>query len=794
MLHTYLKIAWRGLLTKKSYTFINVGGLAAGLATAMLIGLWIFDELSYDRYHQNYDKIAQVMLNQTFDGKVSSGTSQPLQVGSELNNKFGSNFKHVVMSSGTRNSVLSVGANPVTISGKFMDVDAPEMLSLEMLTGKRESLQDINSILLSESTAQVLFGTKDPLGEVVRINNKSDLEVTGVYRDIPENSSFSDLRFIAPWEFMVKDEELADRVGWGNNWFLTYVQLADQVNLATVSSSIKDVKRSHIDPEDADRINPELFLHPMSKWHLYSKFENGVSIGGRIEFVWLFGTIGIFVLFLACINFMNLSTARSEKRAKEVGIRKVIGSFRSQLITQFFSESLLVTFLAFGFSIALVQLALPWFNEVSGKKMILPWDNWFFWAASIGFTILTGLIAGSLPAFYFSSFKPISVLKGTFKVGKFATLPRKALVVIQFTVSVTLIIGTIIVYRQIQFAKNRPVGYGREGLVTIPIHTAAIKDHFEALRTDLISTGLVSEVALSQSSITNTWTTNSGFNWRGKDPSMQDVVITGAISPEFGKVVDWKIVEGRDFSRDFASDSSGFILNQAAVEYMGFEEPIGETIQAFDRTYTIIGVVENMVTQSLYEPVKQSAFYLDSFNRARLINIKINPEVSGEKALEGIGNVFKDYDPSVPFEYSFADDEFAGKYAFEERIGKLTGFFTALAVFISCLGLSGLASYIAEQRKKELGIRKVLGATVINLWYMLSSEFVLLVVISCVISIPISYAYLHGWLEQFEYRVPLHWWVFLAAGVGAMGVALLTVSFQSIKAALMNPVKSLKSE
>ncbi|WP_057940117.1 ABC transporter permease [Algoriphagus resistens] len=794
MLRTYLKIAWRGLLNKKSYALINIGGLAVGLATAILIGLWIYDEVSFNRSHKHYKTIAQVMLNQTFDGEVSTGTGQALQLGPELNGKYGNNFNYVVMSSGTRGSVLSTGTNPATKTGRFMGDEAPELLSLDMLSGSRNGLKDINSILLSESTAKILFGEKSPEGEIVRINNKADLEVTGIYKDIPENSSFADLDFIAPWNFMVKDEELADRVGWGNNWFLAYVQLADHADMGSVSKAIAAIKRENIVQEDADRIKPELFLHPMSDWHLYSKFENGISVGGRIEFVWLFGTIGVFVLFLACINFMNLSTARSEKRAKEVGIRKVVGSFRSQLISQFFSESLVVTFLALFCSVFLVYLSLPWFNEVSGKSILLPWNNWLFWVVIVGFTVLTGLIAGSLPAFYFSSFKPISVLKGTFKVGKFAALPRKALVIIQFTVSITLIIGTIIVYQQIQFAKNRPVGYGKEGLVSIPIKTAAVKDQFEAIRNDLIATGMVNEAALSQSSITNTWTTNSGFDWRGKDPGMQDVVITAAISHEFGKVVDWQIVEGRDFSRDFASDSSGFILNQAAVEYMGFEDPIGETIKAFDRSYTVIGVVENMVTQSLYEPVKQAAFYIDSFNRTRLINVKINPDVSVTEALAEIGEVFKKHDPSVPFEYSLADDEFAAKYLFEERIGKLTGFFAVLALLISCLGLFGLASFIAEKRTKELGIRKVLGASISSLWRMLSYEFVLLVVISCLIAIPVSYSYLRGWLDQFEYRVPLYWWVFGVAGLGAMVITLLTVSFQSIKAALMNPVESLKSE
>ncbi|MFC4874582.1 ABC transporter permease [Negadavirga shengliensis] len=793
MWKNYLKIAYRNLRRQWGYSLINIGGLAVGMALAILIGLWIYDELSFNKYHKNYHRIARVMQNQTFDGEVVTWGSQAVQLGPELRNSYGSNFEHVVISSFTRSPILTFGEKALAKTGNFMEADAPGMLSLKMLKGTHAGLKDPYTILLSESTAKAFFGDSDPVGEILKMDSRLDVKVTGVYEDLPHNSTFKDLNFIAPWDLMVKSENLEERVGWGNSWFQAFVQVAENVDMAQASLAIKEAKQHNVGDEDK-RFNPELFLHPMAKWHLYSQFENGISVGGKITFVWLFGIIGGFVLLLACINFMNLSTARSEKRAKEVGIRKVVGSFRSQLINQFFGESLVVTALAFALSILLVQLALPWFNEVADKQMTVLWTSPLFWLTGIGFTFFTGLVAGSYPAFYLSAFRPIKVLKSTFRTGRFGSIPRKALVVVQFTVSITLIIGTIIVFQQIQHAKNRPVGYDRKGLITIPIKTEEIRNHYEAFRNDLLASGTIAEAALSESTIINTGVTNSGFEWKGKDPNMQDEIVTGGVNHEFGKTVGWKIKEGRDFSRDFATDSSGFILNETAVKYMGLENPIGETVKAFGGNYTIIGVVEDIVTQSLYQPVRQTIFYIDTFNRIKFINIKINPQVSAGKAIAEIESIFKKHHPATPFEYQFADEEFAAKFLNEERIGRLAGFFAILAVFISCLGLFGLASFVAEQRTKEIGIRKILGASVATLWGMLSSDFVVLVMISCFIAIPVSYFYLNGWLLQYEYRIGIAWWVFVVAGAGALAIAVLTVSFQSIRAALANPVESLRSE
>ncbi len=803
MYRSYFKMGWRNLLKYKAHSVINTGGLAVGMAVAMLIGLWLYDELSFNSYHDNYYRIARVMQNQLINGKIETWNSQAMQLGPAIRTSYGSNFQHIVLSSFTGGHILAYEEKVLTKTGNFMEPHAPELLTLHMLEGSRSGLNDLHSILLSESVAKAFFGEEDPMGKVLKIDNKLEVSVTGVYEDLPFNSSFSDLSFIAPWDLMVKSQNLEERVGWGNNWFQVLVQVAEHVEMGRASAAIKNVKLDNLSEEEA-KFKPELFLHPMPQWHLYSTFENGVSVGGRIQMVRLVGIIGGIVLLLACINFVNLSTARAEKRAKEVGVRKVVGSKRSQLISQFFSESLLVVVLAFVFSLLLVQLMLPWFNEVADKQIAILWANPLFWLFSLVFVFLTGLMAGSYPAFFLSSFSPIKVLKGSngfetlrktsFWLGRFHSLPRKILVIVQFTVSVILIIGTIIVYQQIQFAKNRPVGYERNGLITIPMKTDEVFDHFEVLRNDLLATGVVSAVALSESPITNTWVTNSGFEWKGKDPNMQDEIVTVGITHDFGKVVGWEVIEGRDFSLDFSTDSSGFILNETAVKYMGFDNPIGQTVRAFGRVYTVIGVVKDMVTQSLYQPVKQTIFYIDTYHRVGIINLKISPQVSASIALAEIEPIFKKHNPATPFEYNFADEEFAQKFAYEARIGKLAGFFAVLAIFISSLGLFGMASFVAEQRTKEIGIRKILGASVVHLWQMLSTDFVVLVMVSCLIAVPVAYYGLHQWLQQYSYRTDIAWWVFAVAGLSALLITLLTVSYQTTKAALRNPVESLRSE
>jgi ABC-type antimicrobial peptide transport system permease subunit len=792
MYKNYLKTAFRSLTKNKMHSFINIAGLSAGMAVTILIGLWINDELAFDKYHRNCNSIAQVLQNQTFIGVVGTQPTIPMPLGEELRTNYGRDFKKIVMSSGTGKHLIAAGNKNFVKTGNYMQAEAPSLFSLKMLSGSGNSLKDPRAILLSQTIATAIFGNADPINKMIKFDDTASLKVTGVYEDLPVNTTLHDVEFIVPWELQGK--KVKDNIqNWDNNGWKIYVQMADGVDINKVSAKIRNSKYDKSDNAER-KFKPVIFLQPMSKWHLYSEFKNGINVGGRIQYVWLFGIIGVFVLLLACINFMNLATAKSERRAKEVGIRKAIGSQRWQLIYQFFSESLLMAFMAFGLSLLLAALALPKFNEVAGANMNLPLNNPLFWAAGIGFTLVAGLIAGSYPAFYLSSFKPVKVLKGTYKAGRLATIPRKVLVVLQFTVSIGIIISTIVVFRQIQFAKDRPVGYNREGLITVETLTPHIYDHFDAFHDDLVKTGAVSGVAWSSTPITETNNSQSNFDWAERDKTGTQNFATVGISKEYGRTIGWQFIDGRDYrSATGGTDGFGFVINEAAAKMMGFKNPVGETIHWFGYNFHIIGVVKNMVMDSPFSPSQATIFYMAPWHLS-VLNIRMTPGASVQGTLKKIAQVYTQYNPGQPFEYKFADEEYARKFDVEERVGKLAGFFAVLAIFISCLGIFGMASFIAEQRMKEIGVRKVLGASVFNLWQLLSKDFVLLVFISLLIASPLAFYFMHQWLQHYEYRVNISWWIFAIAGAGSLLVTLSTVSFQAIKAATANPVKSLKEE
>jgi putative ABC transport system permease protein len=794
MFKNYFKTAWRNFGKNKMHSFINIAGLSIGMAVAILIGLWMYDELSFNKNFQNYDRITQVFQNVTNNGEVQTWQNVPYPLAEELRKNYGSDFKHVVMAVNWGDyHVLTVNDKKIKATGGYFENEMPKMFTLKMLRGSWNSLNDPASILLSESAAKAYFGSEDPINKLIKIDDRPVVKVTGVYKDFPQNSTLKGLNFISTWDFLYNSDEGFRKIEdpWRPNFTTLFVQLNNNADIKKVSAKIKDAKLKKVNPQLAKK-KPALFLQPMSNWHLYSEFKNGVNVGGAIQYVRMFGIIGVFVLLLACINFMNLSTARSEKRAKEVGIRKTVGSLRRQLIMQFFSESLLTVAFAFALSLFLVQLTLRFFNEVADKQMFILWSNPFFWLISIGFIFFTALIAGSYPAFYLSSFKPVKVLKGTFKAGRFAAIPRKVLVVLQFTVSVTLIIGTIIVYQQIQFAKNRPVGYTRDGLVSIPINNE-IHDHFNAVKDELIQTRTIVSIAESLSPTTGVWNSSSGFSWQGKDPNLSIDFGNVSVSYDYGKTIGWHIKAGRDFSRDFATDTSAFILNEAAVHYMGLKNPVGETMTWWGRPFRVIGVINDMIMESPYDAPRPIIYNL-STESGNVAIIKINPAISAKDALSKIEPVFKKFNPDQPFEYQFVDEDYAKKFGNEERIGKLANFFAILAIAISCLGLFGLTSFVAEQRKKEIGVRKVLGASVFNVWNLLSKDFIMLVIISFLIAVPVSYYFMHNWLQNYQYRTQLSWWIFAAAGIGSLLITVLVVSFQAIKAAIANPVMSLRTE
>ncbi len=786
MFRNHLRIAWRNLFKYKGYSAINIIGLASGMAVAILITLWISDEMSFNKYHRKSSKLAYVMSTQTFNQDIGTFNSIVVPLEQELRVKHADDYAGLSLT-WKGDFILSQGEKKISETGFWAQPDLPGMLTLNMLAGNYESFKDPSTMLLSASLSKSLFGSKDPVGQIVKVNNKTEMKVGGIYEDLPLNTDYTRIKMILPW--YNKDNFWNTQTdAWSNHGCHLLVELRNPRNINTASSKIRMVTQQH----GYITSNEQISLFPMEKWHLYSEFTNGISAGGRIKFVWIFGITGVFILLLACINFMNLSTARSEKRSREVGIRKSIGSNKGQLIKQFLTESLMMSMLAAVVAMAIIFISLPFFNAVAEKNIRLPWSSGLFWLAFLGFAALTGLIAGSYPAFYLSSFQPIKVLKGNVTQGKYSALPRKILVVGQFTVSIMLIIGTLVVYRQVQFAKMRPIGYNSRGLITVPMNTPELFGHYDLLRNDLINSGGAIEMAQANSKTTNIFSNNSGFSWAGKQADNDPLFGTIAVSHDFGHTIGWQVIEGRDFSRNF-NDSGAFILNESAVKIAGIKNPIGKTMRWLDEDHVITGVVRDMIMNSPFDPIVPIVFHLNP-DWARFITIRLSPAHSVSESLQKIEKVFSKHNPGSPFIYQFASEDYGKKFSDEERVGKLVKVFAILAIFISCLGLYGLASFVAEQRTKEIGVRKVLGASVFSLWQLLSKEFVLLVGIACIIAIPLAFTSLSAWLENYKYRTSLEWWIFGIAVSGGLAVTILTVSIQALKAGMANPIRSLRSE
>jgi len=783
MIKNYFKVAWRNLLNNKAFASLNIIGLAIGMATAILIGLWLADEVSYDHYNVHHKSLAQVMITQSHKGDSYTGSTIAMPLGAALQSKFGDLFKQVSLASFHDIHVLAFNDKKISARGIFAQQDFPDMFGMEVQNGNLNSLKDPSTIMIARSLATSLFGEANAVNKTILLDNKLAMKIGAVYEDLPENSSFGGTVVLLPW-MNPANQYLNNNKNWDDHNGELYVQLNDNVTAAEATERIKNIPTPFI-----KEVSEVALVYPHDKKHLYGEFRNGKPDGGRIQIVTLLGIIGIFVLFLACINFMNLSTARSSKRAKEVGIRKTVGSLPIHLIGQFLIESVLLTLIAFVIALIIAQLSLPFFNTVSGKHMIIPYGNPVFWLMCIAFALFTGIISGSYPAFYLSSFEPIKVLKGAFQGSRYNSIPRQVLVVLQFTVSLSLIIGTIIVYRQIIYARDRPTGYTKEALISLPL-SEALYGHYDVLRADLLRTGTVSEMAESSQPVTQ-FNNNNSLDWRGKDPGLVVYFRNVNVMPEFGRTVGWNIKEGRDFSRAYA-DSSSIILSEAAVKVMGIAHPMGEIVQFYGKSYTVVGVVGDLLTNSPYETIEPAIFLGDGY--MSVITIRMKAGLPVKTAMAGIEKVFKKYNPGSPFIYLFNDEAYARKFAAEEHVGNLSAVFAGMAIFISCLGLFGLASFVAEQRTKEIGVRKVLGANLFSLWSLLSVQFVKLVLISLCIAIPLSYYGMNIWLQGYAYRDGIAWWIFAVAGLSILLITLITVSFQSLKAALMNPVKSLRSE
>ncbi len=797
MLRNYIKIAFRNLVKNKVYSFINIFGLSVGMAVAMLIGLWIFDEMSANKHHKNYGSIYQVMMHQTFDGHRGSQLALPYPMGEEMRNKY-PDFQAVAMCDWGANRSLVLGNQKFLKDGHYIGAEAIDMFSLNVLNGDKNPLKEPYSIVLTEETAQTIFGKQDPIGKTIRVDNVVDLKVTAVVAKQPKNATLQ-FDYLMPWLLQAKihpENIKREETSWDSNSHQVFVQLKEGVSPEKTNAKIRNTVLSHVSNNQLMKtsIKPEVFIHPMAKWKLYSEFENGVNTGGFIKYVKLFAIFGLFILVIACINFMNLSTARSEKRAKEVGVRKAVGSGREQLIGQFLSESLLIAFLALLLALVIVFVSLPFFNTLTEKLMTIQFGNPVFWAIMLIFTLFTGLLAGSYPALYLSSFNPVQILKGGVHIGKGASLPRKILVITQFTFSIVLMIGTIIIYQQIQYGKNRPIGFDNKGLISVGSSTDLNKN-FELLRTELLASGVVSSICKSNSPPTQIWSNSNGWKWKNSIPEDEGAIFsTIATSYDYTQTLGIKLKEGRDFSREFSTDSSGVILNEAAVKRMGLKNPIGELLKWNGEDRKVVGVIPDINMDSPFRTISPLTLV---FNKdwSNWVNVRINPNVSSSEAIAKMTPIFDKYNPGFPFDYKFADLEYAKKFNYEELIGNLSLIVSILAIFISCLGLFGLASFMAEQRTKEIGIRKVLGASVGNIWGLLSQDFVKLVIISCLVASPIAYYGMSQWLDDYkDYKINIGAGVFVVVLILALLITLLTVSYQAIRAALMNPVKSLKTE
>lgn len=793
MLRNHFNIAWRNLLKSRGYSVINILGLALGMTIALLIGIWIVDELSYNRVHKNYNRLAQLWVTNHFNNNLSTNPAISLPTKKALSEQYGSDFEKLSLASWQFNFVVSRGEKNVNVPGMHVEEDFPAMFTLQMLHGSyNKALANPGNILVAESLARTMFNKTDVVDSIIRLDDTSSMRIAGVYKDLPANSTLNEVKLLTPWVRYVEMESwIKDSYDqWDNHSFQEFVLLKNPENIDAVSKRIAGMERPFV----AKEIHPTYQLHPMSKWRLYNEFKDGKNTGGRITFVWLFGIIGLFVLLLACINFMNLSTARSEGRAREVGIRKTLGSDRAQLITQFFSESIILALVSAVFACLLVAISMPWFRNVSGKAFLeVGWQNPLLWLAIIAFAVITGLLAGSYPALYLSSFKPLAVLKGLHKgVSKWSGMPRKILVVVQFTISIALIIGTLVVRQHVDHARERPVGYERDGLLYMLMSQKMVKGS-EPLRQELMKTGVVESAATSSSPATEIWSNQIGFNWRGLSPGAQPLLAFTSVGEDYGKTIQWKMSEGRDFSREFGMDTASIIINKAAQKLIGFERPLGEQITWNNQAFNIIGVVDDIVMESPYEPVRPAVFvYIP--NWASTLNIRLKPGVPVQQALTAVEGAIKKVDPNTPFTPHFADTEFEEKFRSEVRLGKLAGVFAFFAIFISCLGLFALASFMAERRTKEIGIRRVLGSSVSQVWKLLSQEFVVLTTISVVLATVLSWLLMRNWLSGFEYRGSMPLWVFVATAVFAFALTLSTVSVQAIRAALSSPVKSLRTE
>jgi len=785
MIKNYIKIAWRNLLKSKGFTFINIVGLAVGMASAAIILFWIQDELNFDRFYDKQDRLYLAYNRSKVEKEIWAWNTTP----KPLAPTFRTSYPEIEDAVRTNNAkyLFTVGDKHLNVEGYHTDPGFLNMFSFPVINGNRKTaLSGSSGIVITQKLALKLFGNDDPMGKVIKIDSNASFTVTALLKDIPSNTRFGKFEYLLPWSYLKTIKQ--DDNYWGNNSVKTYVLVKPGVTEKAINAKVRDVTRKHSDTKDND-----VFLYPANRWHLYAKFENGVNTGGLISTVRIFAVIAAFILLIACINFMNLSTARSEKRAKEVGIRKVAGAPRELLIAQFIGESIFISFIAGVLAIIIVQLCLGSFNELTMKDLHIPYSSVSFWLITLGFILFTGIIAGSYPAFFLSSFKPVSVLKGTYKSANALISPRKVLVVTQFTFAIVLIICTIIIRMQIKHASDRETGYKKNNLV-YTLMSGDIDKHYVSVRNEMISSGAVTSVTKTSSPITQQWSDGWGYNWRGKAPEAKIDFDVYNVDGDFVKTMGIQIIAGREINtKTFPTDSSAMMVNESAAKAMGFKNPVGETIESDGKKMKIVGMFKDFILGSPYEPARPMLVQGPAAWFA-VIHYRFNNAHTTADNLKTIEQIFKKYNPDYPFEYNFVDEDYASKFRSEQRIGTLASLFAGLTIFISCLGLFGLATYMAQNRIKEIGVRKVLGASVTRITALLSRDFLVLVAIAFIIATPVAWYVMSEWLSSYEYRITIGIEIFIVAGFITIAIALATVSFQAIKAAIANPVKSLRSE
>lgn len=786
MLKNYLKIAWRNLIRNKSFSLLNIVGLSIGLAVTALILIWVNFDVSIDQFHEKKDRIYEVYNQYPVDGEIWTWNSTPKIMAPTIKKDY-PEVESISRYNYDDTFLFSVGDKKIKSTGTIVDPEFLNIFSFPLLEGSVETvLEGVNSVVITESFAKKLFGNEPAVGKMVKVDNSDTFKVTGILKDLPNNTGFN-FDFLMPWAY-AQQRGWNDK-HWGNNAIATYVLLKEGTNYNDFSKKIKNL-RERYDKESPDMVT---YLYPWSRYWLYSEFEDGKEVGGRIVVIRMFGIIAFIILIIACINFMNLSTARSEKRAKEVGIRKVVGARKGALIAQFLGESILISFIAAALALVLLLLLLPAFGELIQRPLSLDMNNAWFWITGLIVVLFTGVLAGSYPALYLSAFKPSAVLKGTFKKNSAPITPRKVLVVLQFSVAIILITASIIVTQQLKKVQDRQSGYSKNNLI-YSIIEGDLEKNYTLIKNELLATGVAESVTKTSSPITEGWSNSWGYEWKGKDEDDKTTIQRFNADDAIVKTIGMEIITGRDFDLNkYPTDSTAAIINESAVKLMNFEEPIGQIIKDNGVDWHVVGVVKDFILDSPFQKIDPMVIAGAKFGH-NVIHVKFNKTVATSESLAKTEAIFNTYNPEYPFNYEFVDQQYAKKFNNEQRTGELVDLFTLLTIFISCLGLFGLASYMAENRIKEIGIRKVLGASVRSITTLLSKDFLKLVLISIVLAIPVSWYFMSKWLEDFAYRITISWWTFALAGVLALTIALLTVSYQAVKAAIKNPVKSLRTE